>query len=72
MKFKDKMENLMDQNMERLQNYLESIILHILDERFPKSDIVTQGNNENKEIKIFEPHLHMGNILTHMDETNIE
>jgi hypothetical protein len=34
---------------------MESMLLHTLDERFPKSDIVTQGNHENKENKIVEP-----------------
>jgi hypothetical protein len=32
----DKMENLMDQKMELLQNCMEAMLLHTLDERFPK------------------------------------
>jgi hypothetical protein len=51
---------------------MESMLLHTLDERFPKSDIVTQGNNENKENKIIEPWSHMGKILTHLENMKIE
>ena len=47
----DKMEKLMDLKMEWLKNYMESMLLYTLDERFPKSDIVTQGNHKNKEDK---------------------
>jgi hypothetical protein len=35
--------------MEQLQNSMSSMILHTLDERFPKGDIKTQGNHENVE-----------------------
>jgi hypothetical protein len=55
MDVEDKMTNLMDQKMEQLQNSMESMLLHTLHGRFPKSDIMTQGNCENKEKKIVEP-----------------
>jgi hypothetical protein len=51
---------------------MEAMLLHTLDERFPKSDIVTQGNHENKENKIVEPQSHMGKILTHLENMKIE
>jgi hypothetical protein len=38
-----------------LQNSMETMLLHTLDERFPKGDIGMQGNHENKENKIVEP-----------------
>jgi len=66
------METLMDQNMERLQNSIESMLLHTLDERFPKSDILTQGKWENKENKVTKPQSHMGNILTHLENMKVK
>jgi hypothetical protein len=47
------MEKKMDEKMEDLKNSMSVIFLHTLDERLPKGDIKTQGNNENvEEIKI--------------------
>jgi hypothetical protein len=48
------------------------MLLHTLDERFPKGDIVMQGNHENREKKIVEPQSHMGKILTNVENMNIE
>ena len=39
----------MDHKMEQLQNFMESILLRTLYERFLRGDIVTQGNHENRE-----------------------
>jgi hypothetical protein len=61
---KREIEDKLYQKIERLQNSMEFMLLHTLDERFPKSDIVTQGNHENKEEKNVQPQSHMGNILT--------
>jgi hypothetical protein len=51
----DDMKNKMDENkeeiqktMKELQNYLSSMIFHVLDERISKGDIKMQGNQENK------------------------
>jgi hypothetical protein len=43
-----------------LQNSMETMLLHTLDERFPKCDIRMQGNHENREKKIVEPQSHVG------------
>jgi len=51
---------------------MEVGLLHILNKRFPKSHIVTQGNHENRENKIVEPRSHMENNLTHLEDMNIE
>jgi len=58
----------MGNNMEELQNSLESIFLH-LDERLPKGDI---GNIENKDKNIVEPQSHMGNILKKVEKMSME
>jgi hypothetical protein len=44
--------------MEQLQNSMSSMILHTLDERFPKGDIKMQGNHENVENINIESHNH--------------
>jgi hypothetical protein len=62
----------MNQKMEQLQNSMESMLLYTLEKRFPKSDIVTQGNYENKENKIVEPQSHMGNSLRLLESMQIE
>jgi hypothetical protein len=51
---------------------MAAMLLHTLDERFPKGEIGMQGNHENRENKIVEPQSHMGNILTNVENINIE
>jgi hypothetical protein len=41
--------------MEQLQNSMETMILHTLDEILPKVDITTQGNIGNRDKIIVEP-----------------
>jgi hypothetical protein len=47
------MEQNIDHEMEKLQNSILTMILHTLDERFPKGDIERQGNLENGYNKLF-------------------
>jgi hypothetical protein len=42
------MENKMDEKMEHMEQKLVAKIMHTLDEKFPKSDNVTEGNRDNK------------------------
>jgi hypothetical protein len=43
----------MNEKMKQLKNSMSSMILHTLDERFPKGDIKTQENHENlQNVKI--------------------
>lgn len=64
----DKMENLMDQRMEKLKNS----ILHTLYEILPKGDIKIHGNHKIRRTIVLNLKSHMGNISTHLGSTNIE
>jgi hypothetical protein len=44
--------------MEELQNYISTILLHTLDEKFPQGDIRAQGNYVNVEGIKIEPKNH--------------
>jgi uncharacterized protein with gpF-like domain len=66
------METNMHQKMEQLQNSMVDMLLHTLDERFPKHDIGTRGNHENRDKKIVEPWPHMGNIFKNINKMKIQ
>jgi hypothetical protein len=51
---------------------MEVVLLHTLDERFSKIYIVIKGNHENNENKIVEPQSHIGNILMHLENVDID
>lgn len=63
-KMEDKMENLMDQRMEKLKNS----ILHTLYEILPKGDIKMQGNHKNKENNSVEPQVTYGEYFNTFGE----
>jgi hypothetical protein len=48
----EQLQIFIDKKMENLQNSMSTIILHTLDEIFPKVDIKMQGKHENvKDIR---------------------